>query len=117
MDPTPAFERDAIEEFLDASFPAAANAQLQQAMAHHRAGRLELAEPIYRQLLSSSKNDPNLLHLLGLTLAQSGRAEEGIGLIRQAVQLLPGSVDFRANLAAVALILLTSEAGRGIRLG
>ena len=75
-------------------------ALVSQAMEHHQAGRLALAEPLYRQLLAKSPDDPNLLHLLGLTLAQSGRAEQGIELIRQAVRLMPVAPELRSNLAA-----------------
>ena len=39
--------------------------EIEQALEHHRAGRLQQAEAIYRQMLRQEPNHPDALHLLG----------------------------------------------------
>ena len=73
---------------------------IQIAVEHHQAGRLSEAESFYRRVLLQNQ-DPGVLHLLGVLLSQTSRAEEGVELIRRAVRLAPAVPDFRANLAGV----------------
>ena len=40
---------------------------------HHQAGRLELAEEIYRRILAVEPNHPDALHLLGVVAHQAGK--------------------------------------------
>jgi predicted O-linked N-acetylglucosamine transferase (SPINDLY family) len=61
--------------------------QIESAVSHHRAGRLAEAEAIYRQILSVEPDDPDVLHLLGVIVNQTGRHEEAIDLIGRAVEL------------------------------
>ena len=62
---------------------------LQQALAHHQAGRLEAAERLYREILARApENAPetaDALHLLGLVAYQAGRYPGAEDLIRQAI--------------------------------
>lgn len=52
---------------------------------HHQAGRLAEAEGLYRQVLGAAPGHPDALHLLGVLAGQVGKAEAGVGLIRQAI--------------------------------
>lgn len=74
---------------------------LPRALEHHRMGRVSLAESLYRELLVADPNDPNALHLMGLLLSQTGRAEEAVSLLVRSVQASPDVAHFRSNLASV----------------
>jgi protein O-GlcNAc transferase len=71
--------------------PSTAMAALQttfaQAMQLHQGGFLAQAEALYRQILSTHARHIDALHLLGVLCVQSARADEGVVLIQQAVQL------------------------------
>lgn len=58
-----------------------------QAMQLHQAGFAAQAEGLYRQILSTHARHIDALHLLGMLCVQTGRADEGVALIQQAVQL------------------------------
>ena len=51
---------------------------LEQALAHHRAGQLQQAEAIYRQILRSQPDHPDALHLLGVVALQAGRNDTAV---------------------------------------
>ncbi len=51
--------------------------------AMRRAGRLADAESLFRRLVQSNPDDPHFLSNLALTVAEQGRAEEGVGLCHQ----------------------------------
>ncbi len=76
--------------------------QIEQTLAvateHHRAGRTAEAERLYRDVLDASPGHPDALHLLGVIALQSGRAEEAVDRIAQAVAGDDGSPLFHANL-------------------
>jgi protein O-GlcNAc transferase len=74
--------------------------KIRQAVEHHRAGQLAEAETLYRQALAMQPNHPDILHLLGVLVAQRGQPEAGLELLRRAVALNPRSADFHANLGA-----------------
>ena len=48
-----------------------------------------------------SKQDKDVLNLLGTVLAQSGKSKEAIGYIHQAVNLRPDLALFRVNLGVI----------------
>jgi protein O-GlcNAc transferase len=62
---------------------------LENALEHHRAGRLEQAKILYLQILQAQPNHPDALHLLGLISLQHGQHEQAINLINQAIALAP----------------------------
>lgn len=62
---------------------------LEQALEHHRAGRLQQAEIIYRQLIEAAPMQPDPYHLLGLIASQLGRHDLALGMIQQAIKLNP----------------------------
>jgi tetratricopeptide (TPR) repeat protein len=79
-----------------------ASATLRRALALHQAGRLKEAEAGYRQALAEQPGNPDALHFLGLVAHQSGRHEDAIDLIRQAIAVRRRPV-FSYNLAQVYL--------------
>ena len=62
---------------------------LTKAVDHHRAGRLEAAEALYRDVLRQQPNNPDALHLLGVIARQQGRAEVAVHSIEQALAVRP----------------------------
>ncbi|WP_042695475.1 tetratricopeptide repeat protein [Azospirillum sp. B506] len=76
--------------------------QIEQTLAvateHHRAGRTAEAERLYRDVLDASPGHPDALHLLGIIALQSGRADEAVDRIAQAVAGDDSSPLFHANL-------------------
>jgi tetratricopeptide (TPR) repeat protein len=75
--------------------------QLESALAHHRANRLGEAEKIYRQILASNPQNPDALFLLGSLAHQTGKSDDAINLLNQAIQISPNAPDFHMNLAMV----------------
>ena len=68
------------------------------ALQHHQAGRLQLAEQIYRQILAVEPNHADALHLLGVIQAQTGNHQRAIEYIRCALVLRPDWAEAQANL-------------------
>ena len=54
---------------------------IDQALAHHQAGRLLQAEAIYRRILKAQPDDADALHLLGVVAHQRGEHEEAAAKI------------------------------------
>jgi protein O-GlcNAc transferase len=75
--------------------------QLDVALEHHRSGRVIHAEATYREVLTSSPDDPSALHLLGMLCHQLGRDEEALPLLRRSIELLPSASHFHSNIAGV----------------
>src|SRR5262249_10895063 len=74
--------------------------RINAAVAALQSGEQATAETILRDLLASEPRHAEALHLLGLTLANTRRAEEGIQLLRQATTLSPQTALYWNNLAA-----------------
>jgi len=62
---------------------------LNQAVTHHRAGRMDTAEALYRQVLAADPDNADALHLLGLLAHQTGHDDDAAALIRRALTLKP----------------------------
>ncbi|WP_341992862.1 glycosyltransferase 61 family protein [Azorhizobium sp. AG788] len=60
-----------------------------RAVAHHQAGRLGDAEPIYRAVLCQSPDEFNALHCLGLVCWRSGDPGKGAALMQRAIAINP----------------------------
>jgi predicted O-linked N-acetylglucosamine transferase (SPINDLY family) len=75
---------------------------LEQAIAHHRAGKLEQAEVLYRQVIAEDEHQPDALHLLGLIAHQTGNHAQAAELIRRAILANPNAPQFYANLGIVS---------------
>lgn len=68
------------------------------ALEHHRQGRLEQAEALYRAAIAVQPADADALHLLGVVCRQTGRVAEAVDLLVRAVALLPGMAAAHCNL-------------------
>ena len=78
---------------------------LQDALAHHQAGRLREAEALYRALLETDPRNSDALHLLGVAAHQLGRHEEAIELIGRAIAADASRPEFHSNLGEVHRML------------
>lgn len=63
--------------------------RLQAGGAHHRAGRFDAARRCYEDVLARNPENSSALHLLGFLHAFQGRTDEGVALLRRAVELVP----------------------------
>jgi protein O-GlcNAc transferase len=72
---------------------------LSEAIEHHRSGRLQNAEQLYRQILAADPDQPDALHLLGVIAMQVGRHDDAIQLIGSAIRVHGGEAAFHNNLA------------------
>ncbi len=61
----------------------------EDAISHHRAGRLEDAEAAYRAALADEPENASILHNLGVAVAEQGRAEEALALFERALAAEP----------------------------
>ena len=84
----------------EAPTPEAVANLVKQAFEHHRAGNADAAERCYRSVLEQDPDNVDALHLLGLILYQREQTDEGIKLIRQAINGSPKNATMHANLAA-----------------
>jgi len=78
-----------------------ASAQLDEALAHHRAGRADEAARLYRELLSKHGQEADLHHLLALALSAAAPAESRAAL-RRAMALAPSAGLYAHNAARLA---------------
>ncbi|MRR53855.1 MAG: tetratricopeptide repeat protein [Deltaproteobacteria bacterium] len=83
---------------------------------HHQAGDLPTAESIYRQILQIDPDNPEALHLLGVSAYQQQHFETAQTLIRQALTRKPDFSDAHSNLGNVLRELgLVDEAEKSFR--
>jgi predicted O-linked N-acetylglucosamine transferase (SPINDLY family) len=85
--------------------PAKLQSLLQEAVAHHRGGRLAEAEKLYARARVAAPVNFDALHLSGLLAHQEGRFADAAALLRRALQLNPQSAlcAMRLGLACAAL--------------
>jgi predicted O-linked N-acetylglucosamine transferase (SPINDLY family) len=76
---------------------------LATAVAHHQAGRLELAAEIYRRILAVEPQQADALHLLGALALQRGEHALAAGKIRQAIAVNPQVAAYHNNLGNALL--------------
>jgi tetratricopeptide (TPR) repeat protein len=72
---------------------------LERGVTAHQAGRLDDALKSYRAALELRPNDAEAASLCGLALLHSGKGEEAMPLLQQAVDREPGQNGYRLNLA------------------
>jgi tetratricopeptide (TPR) repeat protein len=68
------------------------------AIQHHQAGRLQVAEQIYRQILAVEPNHADAWHLLGAIAHQVGKNEVAVEYIERAIRLIGSEAAFHSNL-------------------
>ncbi len=78
---------------------------LDLAMEHHRSGRLVEAEQLYRQLIQTEPQNPDLVHLLGLLFFHGGKLAPGRELIERAIAMNPHVARYHNNLGTVLINL------------
>ena len=76
---------------------------LRCAMQAHGAGQLDEAELLYRQVLETSAEHPDALHLLGVLEAQRGDNDRAAELIGRAIAAHPFEAMFHNNLGNVCI--------------
>jgi Tfp pilus assembly protein PilF len=81
--------------------PAALEAALQQALAHHRAGRLSEAERLYRGILQARPDHPGISNNLGLALKDQGKLQEAAATFQRVLALKPDDALAHCNLGNV----------------
>jgi Flp pilus assembly protein TadD len=74
---------------------------LQQAIAVHRAGDLAAAEEGYRAILALEPDQPDALHLLGLSFYQRKAGRQAFEHVRRAIALRPDVAQFHHSLAKI----------------
>jgi tetratricopeptide (TPR) repeat protein len=75
------------------------------ALRHHREGRLDEAERLYRQILKTMPRNADALHLLGVVAHQRGNHERARQLIAKSIAVNPKDAASHNNLGAVLLAL------------
>ena len=90
---------DALADWANMNQSAALRNQLNAALELHRQGRLAEAAQAYQAVLVNAPDQVDALHLFGVLLTQSGRADEAVPLLARAVELTPANPEFNANLA------------------
>ncbi|MCC7487798.1 MAG: tetratricopeptide repeat protein [Burkholderiales bacterium] len=74
---------------------------LETAAGLHRAGDLEGAKALYRQVLDGDAGHPDALHLLGVLASQQGEHERALELIARAIARRGDAAPFHASLGQV----------------
>jgi tetratricopeptide (TPR) repeat protein len=74
---------------------------IEEALQHHRAGRLAEAEAIYRRILAGNAQHADGLHLLGMVEHQRGRNDTAVALLRRAIAIAPGVAAYHSNLGTI----------------
>lgn len=74
-----------------------------EAMSKHRAGDLDNAEKLYKNILSRDPNNPDVLNLLGVLSLQSEKLKEAERFIRQAIAVDSSIAEYHFNLGEVLL--------------
>ena len=71
--------------------------KLNQAITLHQSNQIDLAKPIYEEILSFHPNNFDALHLLGIALYQSQQFPDSLKLLNKAILINPKYVDAHFN--------------------
>jgi protein O-GlcNAc transferase len=71
---------------------------LPEALAHHAAGRLDVAEELYRRILAVDPQRADVLGNLGNVLMYCGRIEDAVNCCRRAIAIEPGNAEIHSSL-------------------
>lgn len=111
----------AIEVFFDSNTlsplcMATISEALTIAMGHHQAGRLELAEEIYRRIVAAAPDHAEAWHLLGAVAHQRGDHEQAVACVQRAIRADAGQGYFHNTLGeAYRALGRTAEAEASLR--
>ncbi len=72
--------------------------KLEQGIEHHKAGRLQQAEAVYRSILAQTPDHADALHWLGVVTLQQGQAQAAADLIARAIKRRPDYAEALNNL-------------------
>ena len=78
---------------------------LNTALEHHRAGRLDQSEALYKYILARMPAHPDALHLLGMAAHQRGRHQEAFDLIQRAIQSNNSVAEYYDHLGVILISL------------
>ncbi len=73
---------------------------LQAALKLHQEGQISKAARAYKKILENSPDDPQALHLLGVTFIQNAQPVQGAEMIERAIAVQPNVGTFHLNLAS-----------------
>jgi protein O-GlcNAc transferase len=97
--------------------PAQIQQQLQEAVMHHRAGRLDQADALYRKIRAAQPGNFDAVHLAGVVALQQHRGGAAVELLTKAKKLAPKSAVCVMRLGlALAAVRRTAEAEAELRL-
>ncbi|AFL72916.1 tetratricopeptide repeat protein [Thiocystis violascens] len=82
---------------------------LAEGLAHHGAGRLDIAEGLYRRLLERDADHPEANHVLGVLEVERGRFESGLTHLQRALERSPETGAYWQSLAEGLLLAGQSE--------
>ena len=80
------------------------------AVSHHRAGRFDHAEAVYRALLRRDADDAAALHLLGVLRLDRGDPADAVALITRALALRPDAAPILTSLSRAHRVAGDAEA-------
>jgi tetratricopeptide (TPR) repeat protein len=83
------------------TFTATISAALAQAKAYHRAGELQVAEKLYRQIVQVDPAQGEAYYLLGTLCHALGKLDEAAACLERAVQLAPDQAPIHNHLGVV----------------
>ena len=85
---------------------------LQEAVAHHQAGRLREAERLYRSILQVQPGQPDANHNLGVLAMQVGQHAAGLPYLKTARTVNPSIAQY--SLSYAEALLATGQAGEAL---
>jgi predicted TPR repeat methyltransferase len=71
------------------------------ALKEHQTGNIELAEKLYRDILATSPNNAQVLHLLSILLAEKKEYANAYSYIKQALEINPKSSSFHNTMGGI----------------
>jgi len=83
------------------SKPSKLDATLQEAVQHHKAGRLGEAEKLYRRILRERPSHPAANNALGIALKEQGKLGEAAALFQRVANVAPDNAAAHSNLGNV----------------
>ncbi len=79
----------------------AARKNLEAAKVLHNSGKPAEALSIYKKILGSLPNEPEVLHLMGIALFQEGKDTDAVGVIKKSIEFDPGRSDAHNDLGNI----------------